>query len=284
MRLLNRLRILPALLPVAACLLCVGQDKPRFNTASAGVNTAEVEAAIRLLCPQKNLRRGKDGQVDGCRVCPAGTGFAGMRNIELDIDAETPGHFTSAGTDNLILDANGCEPHADNFGGSYLFATEGGKTRLLRYSAGLITDQCHKFAFADGRNYLICRGGWAGQGEVDDAIYMTAFTATGKHVSNTLLSTRDTRGECGDESQSARSSEIKDIRFTPPNTAQITGLTITATLGNVSCGAVEESGKASAKRNTPAVKSYDVEFVFDGKGFKVAPGSRAALNRLTPSD
>ncbi len=272
------------MLSVAFCLVCIGQDKPQFNTASAGVKATDIEAAMRLLCSQKHLTRDKDGSVSGCSVCPDGAAFAGDNASKLEIYAETPGHFTSVQANNLILSGYGCEPHSNNFGGSYVFSVEAGKARLLHYSAGLITDECHKFAFADGREYLICRGGWGGQGEADAYVFTAAFSAAGTETRKTLLSVRDTTGECGDESQIERSSEIKGLKFVPADTGQITGLTITATMGEVTCGRVAAAEKSKSKGELPGVKSYDVEFVFDGKRFTVKPGSRAALNRLTPND
>lgn len=265
--------------------MCSAQEKPQFNTASARVRAADVESAIGLLCSQKNMARNKDGRVTGCRVCPAGTAFAEMNDSHLDIDAEMPGHLTSARADNLILDADGCEPHSNNYGGSYVFAIEGGKARLMRYNAGLITDQCHKFAYADGRDYLICRSGWGGQGEADEFVSMVTFAGMGKGTETILLSVRDTTGECqGALIEVARKSEIKNTRFTPADAAQITGLTIEATLGSVSCASFDEEGKLKPGVKQPVVKSYDVEFAFDGKQFKVTPASRAALNKLTPGD
>lgn len=284
MRLLTRLHVLLTLWPVVFCAVCVAQEKPQFNTASAGVQAADVASAVGLLCSAKNLTHGKDGHVNGCRVCPVETGFAGENGGELDIDAQTSGHFTSTQADNLILGTGGCEPHANNFGGSYIFSIDAGKVRLVQYNPGFMTDQCHKFAFADGRNYLICRGGWAGQGEVDSDVSMVTFTAAGKGVSTTLLSLQNTTGECGGPDATARESEVKSIRFTPADAAQITGLTIIATLGTVSCANVEEPEKSKAAGKAPAVKTYDVEFVFDGKGYRATPASRAAVERLTPKD
>jgi hypothetical protein len=258
------------------------QTHPQFNTASAGVKAADIEAAVSRICAPKDIKRGKDGGIDGCRKCPMGTGFRGDGASSWDLYAETPGHFTSAQTDNLLLSGTGCDPHADNFGGSFVFAIDAGKVKLLRYNQGLITDQCHKFAFADGHDYLICRGGWGGQGEADAYIFMATFDAAGKGAPSTLLSTRDTTGECSDPSQMERKSDIVDIRFTPADSAQITGLTITATLGQVRCSTVASAAKADTAKPDTKVKSYDVEFVFDGKHFYVTPASRAALNRLTP--
>ena len=263
---------------VTAATVCLGQTKPQFNTASAGVKVADIEAAVSLICKTKDIKRRKDGKVDGCRTCPEGTDFHGEGQSEWQMYAETPGHFTSAQDDNLILDGTGCDSHANNLGGSFVFKIVAGKARLVRYNPGLITDECHKFDFTDGRNYLICRGGWFGQGEADATVFMAIFDAIGKGVVSNLISVRDTTGTCGDSPQLVRESDIKEIEFSPADSAQITGLTITATFGNVRCSQVE------AKSKKPMVKSYEIEYVFDGKRFKVTPASRAAFNRVSATE
>jgi hypothetical protein len=269
-------------LAIERAIACGAQTPPQLNTASAGVKAADIEAAVSLICKPQDMQRNKDGKVDGCRKCPTGTGFRSDSASSWDLYAETSGHFTSAQADDLILDGTGCDSHADNFGGSFLFSIRSGKAKLLRYNPGLITEQCHKFAFADGRDYLICRGGWGGQGELDAYIFMATFDAAGKSASTTLLSVRDTMGECSDPNQTERQSDIKDIRFTPADSPQITGLTIAATLGQVRCSSATSPTKANSAQHDRKMKSYDVDFAFDGKCFHVTPASRAALNRLTP--
>lgn len=244
--------------------------EPLFNTAGAGAKAEDIQAAVSLLCKAKDITRSKDGAISGCRVCPDGTDFRGDTHSHWELYAETPGHFTSATADNLILDGTGCDSHASNFGGSFVFAIREGKAKLVRYDQGLVTNRCHKFAYADGENFLVCRGGWSGQGENDENVFMASFAVSGKETVKYLLSTTDSRGTCGDDSARVQESGITGVTFMPADTERITGLTIAATLGTVACS---QAGKGGAK-------TYSVGFSFDGKRFVVKPESRAAWRRF----
>lgn len=274
---------------LCACVSWGQSPQIRLNTAGAGARAADVEAAARLICPAGKLTRAKDGSVSGCSVCPAGTDFRGDAGSSWDLFAKTPGHFAAANEENLVLSGSGCDSHASNFGGSFVFALEAGKVRLMRYDKGLITDQCLKFAFADGRDGLVCRGGWTGQGYNDESVAVVSFDATGKETEKVLTRTSDSTGTCGDDgSVTVQEAAIKDFQFTAAvgaegnndtsAPAKITGLTITVTVGNVSCAQVAAEEKTKTALN--AVKSYTVQFGFDGKQFKVAPESRAVLAKL----
>jgi hypothetical protein len=259
-----------------------GQGAParvQFNTAGAGAQAVDIEAAVGVICPAGQIVRGKDGKVSGCKVCPKGTDFYGFANSQWEMYAKTPGHFTSAKDENLLLSGTECDSHANNFGGTFVFALEAGKARLVRYAKGVITDQCLKFAYADGRDGLVCRGGWSGQGEADASVQVDSFGATGSAVSKTLINARDTTGECGgDVTQVVQEAEIKDFQLEKNSGGGISGLKITATLGSVTCTQRETEVKTG--KTAAGVKSYTLEFVFDGKQFTATAGSRAALGRF----
>src|SRR5579863_7066357 len=110
-----------ALLLAPACWGQGASSAPKFDTASAGVRQADVEAAVGTLCVSRDITRSKDGNVSGCRVCPKDTDFGGTSNSSWEIYAETPGHFTSPQDEDLLLDGTGCDSHANNFGGSFMF-------------------------------------------------------------------------------------------------------------------------------------------------------------------
>ncbi len=261
--------------------LCFPQNAsgPKFNTASAGVRQSDIEAAVDLICPSGDITRSKDGRASGCRTCPKGTDFQGVNGPEWEMYAETPGHFTSADGDNLLLDGTGCDSHANNFGGSFMFVVESGQLRLVTYEKGLVTDECHKFALSDGRDYLVCRGGWSGQGESTETVFTAAFRSDGKATTTQLIAVRDTTGMCGDDpDQVAQESSVKDIEVSHGQSGQIPGLTITATLGEVKCS--QASTAAKSGKLPASVKTYKIEFLFDGKRFNVAPSSRSTFNRF----
>lgn len=277
------------LLPALACR---SQPAPAglFNTAGAGARAADIEAAVGVICSPSDITRAKDGSVSGCRVCPKGTGFYRYGRTEWEMYAETPGHFTSPHDNNLLLNGIGCDPDESNNGGSFMFTLKSGKPRLLKYNQGLITSRCHKFAYPDGRDFLVCRGGSYLQGEGHETVFMASFDAVGTSVTRDLIVITDMTGTCSNDPRDVtvvQEADIKDIQFAlqpkgsgdPGKSGEINGMTITATLGNVRCPEAnmeEKMGKLPA-----SVKTYKIEFLFDGKHFKVAPTSRAALNRFS---
>ena len=263
---------------------CWGQaaHPPMFNTASAGVAAADIEAAVATICSPRDITRSKAGAAKRMPRLPEGTDFSGDGHSTWEMYAETPGHFTSPQDDNLILDGTGCDSHANNFGGSFVFTLKSGKPRLLKYDSGLITDECHKFTYSDGRDFLVCRGGWGGMGENDGFVFAAAFDATGKSAAAYLIKVTDTTATCGDDpAVGVQESDIKDIKFSTKDSGEITGLTVTATLGYPKCSQVKAEEKT--RKPSSAVKTYEIEFLFDGKHFQVAPASKAALERFKNS-
>jgi hypothetical protein len=184
--------------------------------------------------------------------------------------------LTSAHDDNLILDGSNCDSHASNFGGSFVFSIISGKPKLLKYDQSLRTDQCHKFPYADRREFLVCRGGWSGQGEYDSYFFLARFDVTGKSSQTTIFSTRNTASSCSSGSgESVEGSDIKDAKFDAKASGELTSMTITATNGTMTC-AQAKAKKASGK-DPASMKTYEIEFLFDGKQFTVAPASRTAF-------
>ncbi|HEY4739404.1 MAG TPA: hypothetical protein VIH76_02280 [Candidatus Acidoferrales bacterium] len=218
---------------------CWGQAAaaPKFNTASAGVRAVDVEAAVSTICRPPDITRSKDGSVSGCRVCPEGSDFRGDGHSGWEIYAETPGHFTSAHDDNLLLDGTGCDSHASNFSGSFMFALKSGAARLLKYDQGLVTEQCHKFAYADSRDFLVCRGGSTFQGESTTIIFMAYFDGSGKATIAKLISASDTNNTC-----------LGDIKFWPAKSVEIIGLAITAMQGTTDCAAAQNDAEVGNYR------------------------------------
>ncbi len=242
----------------------------------AAANQADVEAAIALLCKPADFIRSQNGNVSGCKSCPKGTDFFGQNMGEWELRNSLTGHFTSAQGNELIVGGFNCDSHANNFGGSFLFSLESGKPQLLKYDNGLITDTCHKFRYSDGQDFLICRGGWSGQGMNDSHIFLSRFDAKGQDADTVIFATSDATASCGDDSRTkVPSSAIKDIKFSNKVSGELTGITITATFGEVTCGQV--SVKRAPGKDFPSVKTYELHYNFDGKQFTIAPESKAAL-------
>jgi hypothetical protein len=240
-----------------------------------------------LICPASKISHGKDEKVSGCGTCPRGTDFYGQGRSKWEVYAATPGYFTSPKDDSLLIDGQGCDSDASENGGTFVFAINAGKVKLVRYEKGLITDECFKFAFAEGRDGLVCRDGSYLQGEGDERVFVTSFDATGKPVVKTLVHATDTTGTCGgDGAQTVRRWEFTDIQLVRApgsetaagKSAQITGLMIQERIGNVTCSDVAKERKSQT--GASSVKTYTVKFTFDGRQFKMDPASKVVVQEL----
>lgn len=258
--------------------VCHGQGRAAqvSNAAVPPANQADVEAAVVLLCKPADIIRSQNGNASGCKSCPQGTDFFGQNMGEWELRNSLSGHFTSAQANELLVGGFNCDSHANNFGGSFLFSLKSGKPQLMRYDNGLLTDQCHKFTFADGREFLVCRGGWSGQGLNDSSVFMAQFDATGKDEDDLIFTTSDATATCiGDSTTVVPESQIKDVKFFSKELTQLTGMAIIATHGDVTCA--EAQVKPAPGKNTPSVKTYEIQYLFDGKQFTVAPRSKSTL-------
>jgi hypothetical protein len=260
---------------------CHAQVKPvpQTNAIAPAVNPAELEAAVALLCKPADIIRSQNGAASGCKKCPAGTDFYGQNMGEWEMRNSLSGHFTSPADDNLIVGGFNCDSHANNFGGSFIFSLKSGKPRLLKYDNGLVTDSCHKFRYADGREFLVCQGGWTGQGENDSSVFLARFEATGKDNETIVFTTSDSTATCGDDaSVQVIGSNVKELKFTNKDSGELTGMTIVATFGKITCG--QANVKRAPGTSPPSVKTYELHYNFDGKQFTIAPESRAALRAI----
>ncbi len=263
---------------ISTSTVCHGQGRATqtLNATTPTPNQADVEAAVALLCKPADTIRSQNGNASGCKACPKGTDFFGQKMGEWELRNALAGHFTSAVDNELIVSGFNCDSHANNFGGSFIFSLKTGKPQLLKYDSGLITDTCHKFRYADGREFLACRGGWSGQGENDSSVFLTRFDAAGKNADDVTFRTFDSTATCGDDSTvKVPSSGIKNIEFSSKDSGELSGMTITATIGQVTCG--EVNAERALGKEMPSVKTYELHYIFNGRQFGITPESEAAL-------
>ena len=245
-------------------------------TPGAAASDSDIELAVPIFCPKREILRGKDGKISGCAKCPTGTDMFGTGvRTEWELRSGTMwGHFTSPTAENLVVTGYGCDSHAHNFGGSYVFSRRAGRLRLLKYDPALFMDQCHAFAYPDGRDFLVCKGGWFGMGQGSEFVFVASFDAAGADKDTTLITMTDTTGTCGSSpAQIVHSSDISDLKFSTKENGELTGFT--TTLGTIRCSDVGDPKKV--KSPPPSLKNYEIEFTFDGKLFHATPEARKAL-------
>jgi hypothetical protein len=251
-------------------------DASAAITIGAPASDADIERAVPMFCPKRAILRGKDGKISGCRSCPTGTDMFGTGvRTEWELRSGTMwGHFTAPNAENLIVSGYGCDSHAHNFGGSYVFTRRAGRLRLLKYDPALFMDECHVFPYSDGRDFLVCKGGWFGMGEGTGFVFTASFGGTGEDKDTMLFTVKDTTGTCGSNAaQVVHTSDIADLKFSTKENGELAG--ITATLGTIRCSDAGDSQKSKA---APAsMKTYEIEFTFDGKLFHATPETRKTL-------
>jgi len=128
------------------------------------------------------------------------------------------GAFTRAGAAQLALPMEGCEPHAENYGGMVVLERHGQRYELARYVSGLNAQQCWPVRRDDGRDLLLCRTADSHQGSANEALWQWDLAADDATLmeSSPLVSVEDLEWagcweQPGFEVSSAR---LKPLRLT----------------------------------------------------------------------
>jgi hypothetical protein len=129
------------------------------------------------------------------------------------LQAVCPGQVTS---DDAVLSMQGCESHAENFGGTILLTRSFQGWAMKWYKAGVETSQCHKVSIQDGREILVCIGETGGQGNVRTELYVEdllrpAATLMAEDESP-FFSANDNSLRCGEDPEVTRSF-IEKVEF-----------------------------------------------------------------------
>jgi len=233
---------------------------------------------LESVCPGKVLA----GKAVACKgACPASTGFAGT--TEPDgwwVSAVTRGHFLSPSSDDAALAMAGCEPHAANFGGTVLLTSQAGGWKMRWYKAGLITDQCHKLPREDGRDLLVCSGGWTGQGITSMSLFLIDLAAASPEEGKPFFRAEDSTGACGgmdrDHPGPIAAASIDKVAFLDRKTGGLPAISVTASFGRKAMTPAQWQSCIDGKLPPTPVKTYNLEFQFDGREYKPVPASAAA--------
>jgi len=171
----------------------------------------------------------------------------------------------------------GCEPHSENFGGTILMTRRSNQWVMLWYKPGVQTDRCHKVALDDGREILVCIGMYGAQGNNSTVLYvedlrkpeptlMAGDAGFFKASDNTLT--------CG-----YRSDDKTPVPLVRGHIEQVefknNGRTISIIAGfgkrSMSREDVQRCLAATASTFVPVTRRHQIEFVFDGHTYSVAP-------------
>lgn len=269
-----------ALLPLLSGMLWA----EKFPTDSHPPTLEDAHALLPALCGSGVMVKTTQHGVDsGCKECPEIVPGGGMFDSADPAEASFSlygviyGSFTRAGAQQAVADFSGCEPHANNFGGSVLLEKLAQGWKVRNYEAGFISSECLKDGVPGGRDLLICRGGYTGQGENDSSVFVFDYALPKDRRSQTLLSTTDTLATClgGDQTMgSIESIELRDL-----NHDGILDLTVMVKAAKVKIPLGQEQNCGAHLKLAP-VKPQEIDFLFSNGTFKVAPWSARAKQSI----
>ena len=216
-------------------------------------------------------------QTGVCSVCPSFVEDSGFDD-KMTLEGVTYGKFLNGKDTYALLDLSGCEPHANNFGGSVLLRWRG-LTRwdLVKYFPGLRSFDCQRYPATGGRELLLCRGDYGGMGVVDTSLFSLDFArfAAGatEPDASTLFTLEDSREAC---IKTASAQHLLD--WGPVRLGGRPGLRVTLSSGSGPTGKTLDTCR-DTRLNIPT-RAYTLEYSFDGKAFLPTTTTQAALQQL----
>jgi hypothetical protein len=251
-------------------------------------------ALLRDVCPLALRTQRKHPEV-GCRECYSSQpGPQADDRVVLNpehfygVHAVVPGAFSAKGESELAVSIEGCESHAENWGGLLILKEQEGKPRVVTYFSGVHPHACKPYRKKDGRDLLVCVRTDGHQGTFHD--FLSSFDPVRATAAedveagwNQLLETEDVTGSACwelDEPSVApvTQSNVTAYTFRDLNRDGQGDLVVEVThLRERSRAAMVAHCKAAAKADeeeTPMpplpmrrVRKDVVEFLFDGERF-----------------
>jgi hypothetical protein len=241
-------------------------------SSALATNTPSQKEALELL---PAACQGKFGPIDGgygCNPCPKYIDANGLEG-DFGLSNVMYGKFTDAKKTDALLDMSGCEAHVNNFGGSVLLRWQGLTTwKFTRYAPGFRSSDCLKYPARDGRDLLLCRGGWSGMGHVIEGFGLTDLLT---QKDQSLFQVDDNTASCiGDRYYSQRITTVQQIKLNSDNYPDLRiGVTVT--------DEIPPKGWECGKDLTTSKKrKYTLEFMFDGAKFTPTRATQKIVKAL----
>ena len=175
------------------------------------LDTPELDAQLAFLvtvCRAAISRDPRGRQRVGCAACLTSTDPAPELDgtIVLDADREhfyalrtlVRGSFTRAGATQIAASLDGCESHAENYGGMLVAEAQGASWARVRYDSGMHPETCLPFRHAAGHDLLVCRWQDGHQSFLHDRIvsYDLAQTAQNDSFEEIMVMNDDAFAGC----------------------------------------------------------------------------------------
>jgi hypothetical protein len=256
---------------------------PIFPSDTESPWQADGATLLEAACP-KHTVSGKDIE---CKTgCPDFTGFGQFGDrFEWKLVGVTRGHFLSPSSEDAALWLEGCEPHGENFGGTVLVTKRAGRWTMVWYKQGVETSQCHKARLPSACEILVCIGETGAQGNITRELYVEDLlnpSAALMAGEISFFSAFDNTLTCGWTDQDEHEpyavvhTQVDKVEFVSSG-GGVPVVAVTASFGERTPTPAEVKACMANKGSVlPAMKSYHLEFVFNGHDYQPNPSSAGA--------
>jgi hypothetical protein len=246
-----------------------GPDNSRSRIPSA----KEVQELLPVICAGSRIKT----ENSTCSPCPQRVG--GVFSDAMKLETVLYGHFLNARETDAIIDVSGCEPHANNYGGTVILRWKGlTRWEFVRYEPGARSNNCLKYAARGGRDLRVCRQHYSQMGFTietfglfDDALEPPQQTYSNRD----LLTITSNSGQCGtptlDEFQ-VLSVERRDL-----NRDDRLDLRLQISERHMKTPIAED---CNGNFEWGPITTSTLEFLFDGKTFNATPATKPILKYL----
>jgi hypothetical protein len=185
------------------------------------------------------------------------------------------GRFLSAGETNAIMDMQGCEPHANNFGGTMILRWRGlTNWEFVRYEPGVRSGDCLKYGTKAGHDVRVCQSFWGGMGFTIEGF--AVYDDTRKSVpSDGLVTITSNSDQCTDP-------KLNDFHILKVDRVNINrdnrpDLRIQVSERHAQ---LSKAGECNDTLQWGPVKKLVLEFLFDGAKFVPTPATKPLVKYL----
>jgi hypothetical protein len=276
------MQILPLLAAIAFVgRLCLAQV-PVWKSPSP--SPAQAATLLQSICPRSAQPADSKtpGSLPGCKSCPDFTTDGALQpglaiHDYFGIQTIIQGSFTAPGAVEAVASFKGCEPHAENYGGSILLAKSGDSWSIVRYVQALITTACRPYRLQNGRDLLLCDEQNRHPQESRQTISVIDLSNPKRAPGQSVFGVVNTSGANG---PTAVWGSIDRATLADRNGDGTPDLTLEITVGQGAC--TTDGGSCLGDYSDAIIQKYTLDFLFhsDSGAFLPAPSSRATVDRL----
>jgi len=254
-------------------LMAVAAGAPAEESKSFPSSTAKLSQAEEIAI----VKAGCDGNVTvdqykntTCSACPEEyPGGWRLGSVQF-------GHFKESAIENAFVEVLGCGTSTINQAAAMLLEKKNGAWRRDAYFQQKLGGTCRSVKRKDGRELLVCLGGWTWSGELHESIYVLDFKK--EALMTELINTSDITG-MGCMAPSYQADQIERVSFADKNGDGLEDLTVFATMsrGNIPQKQREQC-PAEIRPSNLQQRTYQLVFYFDGEAFQPGPATKKAVS------